>query len=259
MCCCTHKNLLLTLTFLVLAFDVASQATLFWTEFQDSSSTVPFATPTECLSNYFACFTNWKQYSLDTATILFLRLILSVITAFFAIRLGTAATDSKANITIPSSIQSSSGTGNLQAPLLGVTIHSTETKEQPVSRDGTVLFRDVLGIEGRKNASKVAKQKILLDVKAKREFRKNCLLALAFFINTAVSMFVGIKVVVFDFSSRFIVLQAIMLGSFPVWINLEFVLLRSLVEEFTKLKGTLFKGMYVNKKCVRMFYYVNFY
>ena len=257
--CCTHKNLLLTLTFLVLAFDVASQATLFWTEFQDTSSTVPFATPTYtgCLSNYFACFTNWKQYSLDKATILFLRLILSVITAFFAIRLGTAATDSKANITIPSSIQSSSGTGNLQAPLLGVTIHSTETKEQPVSRDGTVLFRDVLGIEGRKNASKVAKQKILLDVKAKREFRKNCLLALAFFINTAVSMFVGIKVVVFDFSSRFIVLQAIMLGSFPVWINLEFVLLRSLVEEFTKLKGTLFKGMYVNKN-LKVFD-VNFY
>ena len=69
---------------------------------------------------------------------------------------------------------------------------------------------------------------------------KNLILAAAFFVNTAVSMFVGIKVVVFDFSSHHLVLQAVMLGLAPVWINVEFILCRWIVEEWLKVKGVKF-------------------
>ena len=69
-----------------------------------------------------------------------------------------------------------------------------ESEASVLSRDGTVLVKGVLGPEGRKHASKVAKQQKILDRKAAAAYRMNGCLAVAFFANTAVSMYVGIKV-----------------------------------------------------------------
>ena len=184
-------------TVVVLALDVAAQGVLFYSEFQSPTSEIPFKTPNECLTNYFECFSNWRQYSLDTATIFFFRLVLSIVTTVFATRMGVS--DGSSPVTSPRR-----ETSTIQSPLLGVTIHSTETKEN-LSRDGTILVREVLGPEGRKNASKVAKQKKILDRKAIADFRKNVFLAVAFLINTAVRTFGYTVVLVVQLFIYFIV------------------------------------------------------
>ena len=238
------NKILLLCTGLVILLDIVSNGMLFWSEFQSSSTIIPFATPGLCFANFFECFSNWKIYSLELVTILLLRFVLNLCTGIFAVRLGRIKNQtSTANPTATTTTTTSS----IQTPLLGVTILASdaETKQtENLAVDGTTVVRDVLGPEGRKNQSKVAKQKKILDQKAAAELRKNTCLLISFFINTAVSMYVGIKVVVFDFSDSHLVLQATMLGIMPVFINLEFILLRWLVDEWTKVRGIMFKGVH---------------
>jgi ABC-type multidrug transport system fused ATPase/permease subunit len=245
-------KVLVFITTLVIVLDIASNIVLFWSEFQTSSTEIPYKTPGTCFENYFSCFAFWKVYSLDMLSLLVLRLLLNLVAMVLAVKLGTV---NPATTTTPTTCSSSNGNkikNSIQTPLLGVTIldqnsmseKNGEEKEKFVSLDGEELVRGVLGVEGRKNASKVAKQKLVLDQKSAATFRKNMCLVFAFFANTAVSMYIGIKVVVFAFSDKQILLQAVMLGTSPVWINLEFMLFRWIVEECTKVKGHMFKGIH---------------
>ena len=226
----------------VVALDIASNGVLFWSSFEDGGGGGAYATPAACFSDFGRCFRQWRVYALDTSTLLVVRFLLNAVAAVFAVRLGRPpATPAPPAAVCPPRGES------LQAPLLSsIVVHGAESKltaTAPLSRDGTPLIRDVLGPDGRKNASKVAKQKTLIDRKSHAEFRKNLCLAAVFAINTIVSMYIGIKVVVFDFSTTRIVLQAVMLGTAPVWINLEFVLVRYLVDEFTKARQ-MFAGVH---------------
>jgi hypothetical protein len=83
-------RLLIGLAVLVATLDIATNAILFWSEFQ-VTSTIPFATPVDCLSNYWSCFTNWNVYSLEMISLLILRLVLNLLTMTFAVRLGAFA------------------------------------------------------------------------------------------------------------------------------------------------------------------------
>ena len=221
---------------LVLTLDIVSNALLFWSEFHTNVQ-LPFETYQSCFQNFLSCFCNIRQYSVEVLTLMLVRLLFNLMAVIFAVRLGAV----DATTTKPVDTTTHNG---IQTPLLNVTIAivNPESKEQSdthISQDGEVLVRGVLGPEGRKNLSKVAKQKKVLDRKAKANLRKNLCLAAAFFVNTVVSMYIGIKVVLFDFDVH-IVLQSFSLGSAPIWINLEFILCRWIVEEWLKVKGVKF-------------------
>jgi ABC-type multidrug transport system fused ATPase/permease subunit len=249
---------LLALFATVVALDVASNGVLFWSSFADGGGGGggggggAYASPAACLSDFGRCFRQWRAYALDTSTLVVVRLLLSAVGSALAVRLGRApAAATPPTATPPTAVCPPARGESLQAPLLSgiVVVHDDASSKcaaatSPLSRDGTPLIRGVLGPDGRKNASKVAKQKAIIDRKAHAELRKNLCLAAVFAVNTVVSMYIGIKVVVFDFSTTRIALQAAMLGTAPVWINVEFVLVRYLVDEFTKARGQMFKGVH---------------
>ena len=151
--CLKDNKILLLCTGLVILLDIVSNGILFWSEFQSSSTIIPYATPSLCFANFFKCFSNWKISSLELVTIVLLRFVLNLCTGIFAVRLGRIKNQtSTAN---PTAITT---TSSIQTPLLGVTIHASdaETKQtENLAVDGTTVVRDVLGPEGRKNQSKV--------------------------------------------------------------------------------------------------------
>ena len=138
---------------IVVLLDVASNAILFWSEFH-TSDPIPYSNPQMCLSNFFSCFMNWRQYSLETLALLLFRLLFNFMAVVFAVRLGAV----NSTTTQPMATTNNNG---IQTPLLNVTIDDPETKhrETPLSQDGEVLVRGVLGPDGRKNRSKMLQTK----------------------------------------------------------------------------------------------------
>ena len=73
---------------------------------------------------------------------------------------------------------------------------TTVVVHSDLSRDGLPLIKNVLGPEGRRKTSRVAKQKKIIDSKQRADFRKNLCLALIFAFHMACSIYIGIKVIV---------------------------------------------------------------
>ena len=178
------------------------------------------------LGNWSQYLTDIKQNGLDNLLLLLLRFILDGVLVSVALRLG--------RVPKPQDRRPTEGLNQTLLPTT-VVVHSN------LSRDGLPLIKNVLGPEGRRNASRVAKQKKIIDSKQRADFRKNLCLALIFAFHMACSIYIGIKVIVFDFKST---AEAIFLSIAPVWIYLEFAAWKLLVEGITKVRGKLFSGIH---------------
>jgi hypothetical protein len=90
----------------------------------------------------------------------------------------------------------------------------------------------------------VLRQQRTLDVKKVALRNKNVVFGIIFVLCTGSSVYCGVKCVSYNFRTTDFFWHALVMGTLPIWINLEFFLLRVLSNTILKTEGRMFKGVH---------------
>ena len=88
------------------------------------------------------------------------------------------------------------------------------------------------------------RQQRTLDRKENAVRNKNFVFGFMFVLCTAASVYCGVKCVSYNFRTSGFFWHALVMGTLPVLINLEFFVLRELVNSILKTEGRLFEGVH---------------
>ena len=115
-----------------------------------------------------------------------------------------------------------------------------------VERLRKCTIKDPLGPGLQRGRATVLRQAKKLNVNQITTKRKNFVQGLVFLLCTACSVYCGIKCITFSFtgSTAEQIASAILLCTLPVWINAQFFLMRTYVNEALKKQGRFFPGVH---------------
>ena len=107
----------------------------------------------------------------------------------------------------------------------------------------TTIIKEPLGPGRSRGQFTVLRQREKLSIKSKASRNKNIIYGFVFLMNTAFSVYCGVKCVGFDYQHN-LFWGALVMGTSPLWINLQFFSFRLFVNEIVKLEGRLFAAVH---------------